>query len=60
MKGTNNFISSTEFLLIIQKVGNENTTFTPSIQDKVLLNNPQEIEYISNPNITLLPNYLKS
>tara|TARA_B100001063_G_C16751864_1_gene550742 strand:+ start:283 stop:798 length:516 start_codon:yes stop_codon:yes gene_type:complete len=55
-----NFISSTEFFInYLEEVGNENTTFTPSIQDKVILNNPQEIEYISNPNITLLPKLFK-
>ena len=54
------FISSTEFFFsYLEEVGNENTIFTPSIQGKVLLNNPQQVEYISNPNITLLPKLFK-
>tara|TARA_Y100000992_G_scaffold301643_1_gene273075 strand:+ start:6518 stop:7009 length:492 start_codon:yes stop_codon:yes gene_type:complete len=55
-----NFISSTKFFKsYLEEVGNENTKFTPSIEGKLFLNIPQEIEYISNPNITLLPRLFK-
>lgn len=54
------FISSTEFFKsYLQEVGNENTKFTPSIEGKVMLNSPQEIEYLSKPNISLLPRLFK-
>lgn len=54
------FISSTEFFKsYLQEVGNENTKFTPSIEGKTMLNSPQEIEYFSKPNITLLPGLFK-
>lgn len=54
------FISSTKFFKsYLEEVGNENTIFTPSIEGNLFLNIPQEIEYISNPNITLLPRLFK-
>lgn len=51
-----NFIGSTKFFKeYLNIVGNEKTKFIPSIENKLMLNSPQEIEYISDPNIKLLP-----
>jgi len=55
-----NFIGSTKFFRdYLDIVGNENTKFVPSIENKLMLNSPQEIEYISNPNIKLLPSLFR-
>ena len=55
-----NFMGSVYFFnKYLEKVGNEDLVYTPSVKGRYLLNNPQTIEYTSLPNITLLPGFFK-
>lgn len=57
-KDENNLInvmySKKFFNKYLELVGSENTIYTPSIEDEDNLCSPQEIEYISSPNISFL------